>query len=96
MNKATFNLPNISFILQGIKGTGKTLGLTNGSILLGITRSTSSQAITATSAFAELKVGANVPSGSDPTRKIYGITTDSTKSGIETEIDSNIKYMIRY
>lgn len=93
---STFNLPNLLFILQGIKGTGKTLGLTNGSILLGITRLTSSEGVSAAGAFAELDIGANVPSSSNPTRKIYGITTNSTKSGIISEIDINIKYMIKY
>jgi len=91
-------LPDLDFLLKGVKGTGITLGLTNGSYNYGLQAGSGTYI-----GFLQEKLdlyGKNVgTSGGNPngTGQIgVGVTTDSSKSGIETEVNSNINYAIKY
>ena len=103
----TFNLPNLMNVklLKGssvpVKGTGLSLGLTNG---------TQNGAMAMTSDYRMFKgytdkYGSNVgsiPAGSSanemPTQRTVGVTKDATKSGIIADISSgvNANFIIKY
>ena len=73
-----------------------TLGMTNGIENVGLYRSGLLNALNAQTGIYGSSVGTSA-SGSNPTTGIsMGITTDTIKSGIETEISSNVKYVIKY
>ena len=84
--------------MKGIKGTGIALGLSNGSYNYGLQAGSATysgflQEITTLYGKTLGTSGGN-PQGIG--QIATGITTDSSKSGIETEIDSNIHYVIKY
>lgn len=82
--------------MKGIKGNGITLGLTDGVRLGGCFESAGSPyEITARTGAYGSSIGENVGSG-DKLQYTVGITTDSIKSGIESEISYNINYVIKY
>ena len=86
--------------MKGIKGTGIALGLTNGTYDFGIVTnqsSTDNKFLFQQDAYGQA-VGSlhNSAPVNSPNAATYGITTDSTKSGIETEISSNINYIIKF
>ena len=94
--KATFNLPNKNYYTNGIKGNGKTLGLTNGNGLeftLGRADNIS---------YAHPRTGAdeNIPyAGSEATgvgKLTFGVIADITKSGMIVEPDAQLKLIIKY
>ena len=87
-------------MLKGVKGNGIAVGLTNGTYNFGIITNQSSsdnkflfQQDAYGQAVGSLHNSAPVNS---PNAATYGITTDPTKSGIETETNSNINYVIKY
>jgi len=93
--KSTFNLPNLDFLLKGVKGNGMTLGLTNGTTNAGAFYGTT--AIAGNDNIYGTSIGTSQGTSNwPPTNKTIGITTDPTKSGIESEISLNISYAIRY
>lgn len=81
--------------MKGIKGTGLVLGFTNGTNNYGLVGaggqsaylfgSTSAYGTTVSTSGSYTVVGGKL-----------GITTDVSKSGIETEISSNINYIIKF
>lgn len=72
-----------------------TLGLTDGTLDLGFAPDGSQYTRTATDIYG--KVVGTYPSFTQySTNKSIGITTDSSKSGIESETNSNIHYVIKY
>ena len=88
----------MDFILKEIKGTGITLGLTDGTNNYGFQAGSDGQNryVLSTGMYGQ-QVGSGSNVGDVPTGSAhYGITTDSTKSGIESEINSDIKYIIKY
>jgi len=89
----TFNLPVLEFILKGIRGNGLALGLTNGTENFGLANQRT-YAYCSTGLYGA-EVG-TTPAGLSNLEKATGITQDSLKSGIESEINSNIKYVIKY
>ena len=97
--KSTFNLPNLDFLLKGIKGNGMTLGLTDGTNNMGFY--SSSQNGNAMVGYAANAYGTNTGTSQSEVAMLnrfhtLGVTTDPTKSGIETDISSSIKYVIKY
>ena len=83
-------MPDLDFILKGIKGNGITLGLTNGDDNF----AHKSSGYDYKSLYGK-NIGYTEASGAIETGGV-GITTDSAKSGIESEINLNIKYVIKY
>lgn len=95
---STFNLPNLDFLLKGIKGNGMTLGLTDSINNGGLTHwhDANGHALGAMPNTYGKLIG-TAASGTELVPYVsYGITTDPTKSGIETNISSSIKYVIKY
>lgn len=89
-------MPNLDFILKGVKGDGMTLGLTNGSQNFGLFNSANDSIQLAGQAGYGQSIGYTNRGSATNANVFCGITTDATKSGIETEISSNIKYVIKY
>jgi len=101
---STFNLPDLEFVLKGIKGNEMTLGLTNGTNNGGLQSMAFASGITQN---GELEInhvvyGLSIGSTGSQADSLFGsnkgigITTDSSKSGIESETNSNINYVIKY
>lgn len=71
-------------------GNGYTLGVTNGTQDFGISRSNVDAGISGYLGVAGQKVGENIASGGDPTRLVYGISTDATKSGLIADLTKTL------
>ena len=80
--------------MKGVKGNGKTLGWTDGTHKAG-TAFASSNGIIRIDDYNK-NVGASTASSANMNNVVIGITTDASKSGIESNTDSNIKYAIKY
>ena len=96
--KSTFNLPNKIYYTGAIKGDGKTLGFTDGTNTYGleVSGNNPNNYLFRTGDYGK-SVGASGGDGSTGTGGItYGITTDSSKSGMIVEPDSQIKLCIKY
>ena len=91
----TFNLPELDFLLKGVKGNGMTLGLSTGTDNFTITGYTNQGYIGAWRGNYGGQIG-RTPSGLAYVETSAGVTTDSSKSGIVNEIDNNINYVIKY
>lgn len=92
----TFNIPDLVFVLKSIKGNGMTLGMTDGNVSSGL-GSSSSMLISVYNEGYGNSIGTTITSGAAIAGdKSLGITLNATKSGIESEINSNIKYAIKY
>ncbi len=88
----TFRLPikngqEIMFA-TGVKGDGMTLGLTDGTQDLGVFVSSSGNGIGAFEGTATVGTSASSVTGANNLGKVIGITTDSTKSGIELDTEN--------
>lgn len=88
-------MPDLDFLLKGIKGNGMTLGLTNGTDMVGLEQQTVTLAYLNTSGYGFNISSSTAPGGSNPNGS-FGVATDTTKSGIESEINSDINYIIKY
>ena len=99
-------MPNLSNIVTSvntrvpIKGTGITLGLTNGTTNYGIQPNGGANALVGWSGIYGNNIGTNTTSGSVTVGDAaLGVTTDSSKSGIigtVTRTQINCKYIIKY
>ena len=94
--KSTFNLPNKTYYSGNVKGSGLSLGLTDGNNTYGFYQTRN----TGTSTAAE-SYNRSLPSSGNnftnvPYDSVIGITTDSSKSGIVVETDSQLKLCIKY
>lgn len=85
----------MEFVLKGIKGNGTALGITDATNYAGIFISNGN--------ITTSKVGYGKATGTAygqqqklPDDKYLGLTSDSTKSGLDSEIDSHTKYIIKY
>ena len=104
--KRTFNLPNITFLSNKIKGNGITLGLTNGTANGCLQTLSYAKGVTdgGTAMINELGYGGNIGTpgagggfGAGFNQNIcVGITTDSSKSGMIVEEESRANFCIRY
>lgn len=88
----TFRLPikngqEIMFA-TGVKGNGISLGLTDGTQDLGVFVSSSGNGIGAFEGTATVGTSASSVTGANNLGKVIGITTDSTKSGIELDTEN--------
>ena len=89
--KGRFKLPRENYITGAVKGNGKTLGLTNGTNNFGLNNGSSGGAFAYASNF-DVNVG-TVRSGTAlSANKSFGLTTDSSKSGIIIDRDLS-KYL---
>lgn len=79
-------------VTGGVKGNGMTLGLTDGSQDLGVFVSSSGNGIGAFKDTATVGTSASSVTGANNLAKVIGLTTDSTKSGIELTPNEN-KYL---
>ena len=98
---STFNLPNKKFLNEEVKGNGLALGLTNGTANYGLyegdTGGQSNSGALRAYGGAYGQTVPNVGTGAiAPVNQSIGITTDSSKSGIIVDSDSNIVYAIKY
>lgn len=86
------------FVLKGIKGNSTAIGLTDGTIFFGIAKSHPNgvRYINGELNLYGTIVGTTGIDDNTNSNKSIGLTTDSTKSGIESEINSNINYCIKY
>ena len=95
----TFNLPDLDFLLKGVKGNGMTLGLSDGTNNAGLV-SAQSGTLNAHYLRANLtNYGSDVGDSAGSTYLTdgtLGITTDQTKSGIVTDTSSDVNYIIKY
>ena len=86
----------LEFILKDIKGSGKSLGLTDGVHTAGL-GTISTNAVAARQPLFDANVGTTTSSTATlTTLAAIGITTDSTKSGIISNTSSTVKYAIKY
>lgn len=67
-------------------GNGYTLGFTNGTQDFGISRNNLDAGISGYLGVAGQKIGETIASGGDPTRLVYGISTEAEKSGLVTDL----------
>ena len=98
-NKPTFNLPNKSYYSAGVKGNDIALGLTNGTTNYGLMKQLAGNIgiLQGATGYFGVNVGDNVSVGATPTNgQALGITTDSSKSGIVVEPDTQLKLIIKY
>jgi hypothetical protein len=98
--KSTFNLPKLDFLLKGVIGNGNVLGLYCGSntdYVLDSYNPTGQFYVGNIGNFkgSDRSVGVNNGTGVVATNPV-GISTDHTKSGIESEISIDIDYIIKY
>lgn len=92
----TIRLPKYPnyFIAGGnapVAGNGMSLGLTDGSLNLGVYTSSASSGLRPVTGAYGLATGASVTAGTEGTQslqKALGVTTDQTKSGIEAKLDN--------
>ena len=91
--KPTFNLPDKSYYTGGVKGNGITIGLTDGTKNYGFAQATY---LTTRDNFYGSSVGAWTSGSPIADGKSTGLTTDSSKSGIIVESDSQLKLCIKY
>jgi len=94
----SFNIPDKKYYTGGVKGNGKTLGLTNGSSdNYGLQTPNGGTVITLA---GTNKAGTNAGSACAysyaPAEKTLGISRDVTKSGIIVEPDTQISMIIKY
>lgn len=102
----TFNLPNITFLSNKIKGNGITLGLTNGTVNGCLQTLAYVNGVTdgGTAMINEIGYDGNIGTpgrgggwgGGFDTKSCVGITTDSSKSGMIVEEESRANFCIRY
>ena len=85
----------MDFLLKGVKGTGKALGLSDGTNLGGMADNSAGTLCRKASYYGS-NIGISASGAAITNTLTIGITLDSTKSGIETEINSNINYIIKY
>ena len=88
----TFRLPlkngqEIMFA-TGVKGNGMTLGLTDGTSDYGTFVSSSGNGLGAFNGTASVGISASSVTGANGLGKVVGLTTDSTKSGIELDTEN--------
>lgn len=87
-------------MLKGVKGNGIGLGLTDGTnnaTVFSTTNGNVSYAYCPSQNYGATTGSPwNQGSGSMGHDKVIGITTDSSKSGIESDISSNVNYIIKY
>ncbi len=90
----TFRLPLKVALASGkaVAGNGKILGLTDGNTEFGLTHVPNSFLGTSSSIGTDLGTSAPTTSPNPPTNVAYGITTDETKSGIETSANGLYLY----
>ena len=98
---STFNLPDLDFLLKGVKGNGISLGLTDGTNYTGLNgqrvANNLNVGLVPYTNFYGVQVGTSSGGNGDlDSNKAAGITSDSTKSGIESVIDTNTNYIIKY
>lgn len=83
-----------------IKGTGKSLGLYDGTYYLGTyTGSSNNTNLDAASGNYDVAIGTSRTGGSQSNLKVCGVTTDETKSGIVGTVTSTMiicEYIIKY
>ena len=99
MKNSTFNLPTLQFILKGIKGNNYCVGLTDNTYNYGLVRCNGTASFIGIdkNTYGQYKNNSyNVSWSTQPPEYTIGLTTDSTKSGIESDIDNNVKYVIKY
>lgn len=102
----TFNLPNITFLSNKIKGNGITLGLTNGTANGCLQTLFFADSVTdgGTAMINELGYGGNIGTqgagggtgAGFNTNRCVGITTDPSKSGMIVEEEFRANFCIRY
>lgn len=100
---SSFNLPKASNIVTrvdttiGIKGNGKSLGLSNGTD--DIIPSTYSNYFGYFSKGAQVNIGATITASNPTYFKAYGVNTDASKSGLKGSLTRNlfnVKFIIKY
>ena len=79
--------------MKGVKGNGIAIGLTNGTNNYGM-EGQSGNLFGYTAAYGK-PISSSVL-GTAEIGGVIGATTDSSKSGIEVETNSNINYIIKY
>ena len=96
--KRTFNVPNITFLSNKIKGNGMTLGLTNGTYEKGLSYSHYSNDWYGLTPSGQQNnaVGTSVSTETQGLGTAYGITTDPSKSGMIVEEEYRANFCIRY
>ena len=82
--------------MTGVKGNGMTIGFTNNRGL--VSGNTNFALANLTSAYGSLSGTSSTTfnTANAQSSTTLGITTDPTKSGIESEINSNINYIMKY
>jgi len=93
-SSTTFNLPNLNFLLNGVKGNGKSLGLTNGTDIFGF-RSGQANVVLNNNGY-DVTLPQSLSGGDTGSKGAFGITTDETKSGLTILQSNTIKYIIKY
>ena len=92
-------MPSLSFVLKGVKGNGKAFCLTEGTKICGAYTKAGGGGLNFNTGNTNKNIGADrveTSGGSLSNGLVIGITTDETKSGIESTVSSNIKYVIKY
>lgn len=99
----TFNLPNyttykfVTSATVSVKGNGKTLGLTNGSVNVGLSAISGSPPVLRTSVYGTNVGTAHSGTTGSTTTGSLGVTTDASKSGLTgTASTATIKWYIKY
>ena len=97
--KSTFNIPNLYFVLKGVKGDTKGLGLTTDGSNLFNYAGIGNQGYLASyklSNASQNEIGKSNGSLIALTSSIIGVSTNSSTSGIISEISNNISYVIKF
>ena len=89
-------MPNKSYYSSNVKGNNITLGLTNNTDNIGLIGSSNNGLYQYKNIYGE-NVGTTASgAGVSVNLKSLGLTTDSSKSGIIVEPDTDIKLVIKY
>ena len=92
-----FKLPRAKNFTGSVIGNGMTLGLTDGSETFGLMNSSNTTISTAGASYLYGKnVGTEYQAPQQSSNKSFGVTTDSTKSGIIAERDTTDQYKYLY
>lgn len=98
----SFNIPNKKYYTGGVKGNGISLGLSNGTRNFGIHTGdayySSGIMFAGTDWYGANKTQSSgaIATGNSGDTSILGITTDTSKSGIIVEPDTQISMIIKY
>ena len=93
--KATFNLPNKNYYTEKVKGNGKTLGMWNGADYMGFGTAYAGSLFLGEGIYDQNANYGTTWSGQNRVGQ-FGVTPDSSKSGIIVETDSQLKLCIKY